>query len=110
MSHDMYAAWATTEIAAQLRKDPSYCFISENEELKNSSTYATREGNRIWPLSDGVIQLNTRNDDTIEMALEFKRLNEGLHGTLTALGQAPAYIDKGYSAIFNCNSGKISRA
>lgn len=86
MSHDTEAAFAASQVARSLSN-------------KEWSVYAGREGNRTWPLADGVIFAeNARNNTNLCLALEYKRPNEGVHGVLTALGQSIAYLDKGYHA------------
>lgn len=97
MSHDLYASWATAELATIFRGDPTNCF-----RTNPSSTYdvfANRESGRHWPIPDGRLSIDV-GSDRFEMALEMKRTNEGLHGVLTAIGQSQAYInpDKGYTA------------
>ncbi len=99
MSHDIEAHWAGAALAAHLVNNPSHCFATPPSAGALSSL-ASREGRNIWPHADGVIELTDTSvtpNKTYPIALEFKRENEGIHGTLTALGQAHAYIHKGYA-------------
>lgn len=95
MSHDLYASWVTTELTRILKEDKEIMFKGLNIDTKNITLYANRESGRVWPLPDGRITMDV-NKKTIEVALELKRTNEGLHGVLTAVGQALAYLKKGY--------------
>ena len=95
MSHDLYASWATAELASKIAADPSLCF-EDPPGTDDISTSATREGSRTWPISDGVLTIETTSRDTFDVAVELKRENEGLHGVLTAIGQSHAYLHKGF--------------
>ena len=101
MSHDLEASFAATELVNLLVGSPDNCFETP-PPVSRLSGNAAREGRHTWPHSDGVIQLvesssSTRGRASIyNIALEFKRPNEGLHGVLTAIGQAHAYLKKGY--------------
>ena len=65
------------------------------------SSFAGREGRTDWPHADGVIEVNNiSNQKKYNLAIEYKRPNEGLHGILTAVGQSHAYLQKGYSGSF----------
>lgn len=100
MSHDLEAAYAAAELATVLAGNPAHCFDQPPPQA-NISAYATKEGRHQWPHADGVIGLAATVGGTIRrynVALEFKRPNEGTHGVLTALGQSHAYIRKGYNA------------
>jgi len=96
MSHDLYAAWATTEIVRNIKENPMLLF-RENVDAAALTAYANRESGRSWPIPDGRISANIQ-DKNIEIAIELKRTNEGLHGILTAIGQSQAYLHKGYSS------------
>lgn len=97
MSHDIEASWAGAEVADAFSATPGLCFASAPSP-SNVSTYAGREGKSSWPHADGLIEITvTGNGGTYNVALEYKRLNEGLHGILTAFGQAHAYLRKGYA-------------
>ncbi len=97
MSHDIHAAWATAQIARDINQDNSSVF--EDADLSGVYAYASREGRNRWPIADGVVSIEHQNSN-YPTALEFKRQNEGLHGVLTALGQAHAYLQKGYTSSF----------
>jgi hypothetical protein len=99
LSHDIEASYAATEVAAQLLATPSHCFANPPPSPRLSG-YAVREGRNEWPHADGVIELGVAaqgGSQDYSIAIEFKRPNEGLHGVLTAIGQAHAYLRKGYA-------------
>jgi hypothetical protein len=97
MSHDLHASLAASEIALVAR-DHSEHFFTRPVAPGSLSCYAVREGRSAWPIPDGVVTLeNAPARKTFNVAIEFKRTNEGLHGTLTALGQAHAYLHKGFA-------------
>lgn len=97
MSHDLYASWATAELAQMFKREPSECFSTSPQSVFD--IFANRESGRVWPIPDGRLSIDISNE-RFEIALEMKRINEGLHGILTSIGQAQAYIhpDKGYTA------------
>ena len=96
MSHDLHAAWATTELSRIFHHSPVLIFPTETIP-ENYDIFSNREPGRRWPIPDGRISASFDNTN-YEIAIEFKRDNEGLHGLLTAIGQAEAYIHKGYSS------------
>ena len=97
MSHDTEAAYASSEVAGLLMNEPNLFFGNYGHGAP-WSVYAGREGGYKWPLADGVILAENTSVEPIKIAFEFKRLNEGVHGILTALGQSLAYLEKGYNA------------
>lgn len=95
-NHNSEAAYASAEIASIMQERQKHFFEGVGEE-NAWSLFAGREGGNEWPLADGVISANNRQDH-LDFAFEFKRANEGVHGILTALGQSYAYLEKGYDA------------
>ncbi len=106
MSHDSEAAFAYSEIANDIQlRAPK--FVGSIGQGGTWSLTAGREGGSIWPRADGIIEATNSKTTKItnynvNMAFEYKRVNEQLHGILTAIGQALAYIDKGYDASVIC--------
>ena len=96
MSHNTEAAYASAEIASLIQTNQGQ-FFNGIGTPGAWSVSAGREGQWRWPLADGVISAvnPTKN---LKIAFEFKRINEGVHGILTALGQSYAYLEKGYDA------------
>ena len=105
-SHNSEAAYASAEIASiiQERQDRFFNGLGVSGAW---SLYAGREGGCRWPLADGVISATNPNK-RVNIAFEFKRINEGVHGILTALGQSYAYLEKGYDASVMCFPGRYS--
>ena len=98
MSHDTEAAYASSEVAGLLKDEPNI-FFGDLGRGNPWSVSAAREGGKRWPLADGVILAeNAAVNQSLKIAFEFKRINEGVHGILTALGQSLAYLNKGYNA------------
>jgi len=95
MSHDLYASWVTTELSSLFKSDPTVVFEGLGIPSSDITAFANRESGRVWPIPDGRISLDVQSQQ-IEVALELKRTNEGLHGVLTAIGQSQAYLKKGY--------------
>jgi hypothetical protein len=97
MAHDVEAAWASAELAYMFGVDPSHCFASVPKGAVTA--FAGREGKALWPHADGVVTVDHSSFGKAgrRIAVEFKRANEGIHGVLTAIGQAHAYLHKGYS-------------
>src|SRR5699024_8577519 len=93
LSHDLLASISSAEIASILTRQPT---LFTSEIINNLSIYASREGKTTWPFADGVIVIEENATDKYKLAVEFKRVNEGIHGILTALGQSQAYLKKGY--------------
>lgn len=96
MSHDLEASYAAAEVASHWLANPNECFEIVPDRA-NLSAWAAREGRNSWPHADGVIELGITGGGNYSVAVEFKRPNEGIHGVLTAIGQAHAYLRKGYA-------------
>ena len=99
MSHDLEASYAGTEAVNHFLRAPADCFGTPPPVARLSGC-AAREGRHAWPHADGVIELvdtSGASPKAYNIALEFKRPNEGLHGVLTAIGQSHAYLSKGYA-------------
>lgn len=97
MGHDIEAAYASSEVADLITRNQNHFFGT----LGTSgawSVFAGREGGHQWPLADGVLSAQNTTASDVNIAFEFKRPNEGVHGILTALGQSYAYLEKGYDA------------
>ena len=97
MSHDVEAAYASSEVAELITLNQAHYFGSMGTRGA-WSVFAGREGGHQWPLADGVLSAQNTSTNDVNIAFEFKRPNEGVHGILTALGQSYAYLEKGYDA------------
>lgn len=105
-SHNTEAAYASAEIASMIQSRQTH-FFNGIGGSGAWSLFAGREGGCQWPLADGVINAQNPNKQ-LNIAFEFKRVNEGVHGILTALGQSYAYLEKGYDASVMCFPGRYS--
>jgi hypothetical protein len=99
--HNEEADFAGSELARMFVADSGLCYSEINvRDRPNFSAFATNEhGNSQWPIADGIISLvkTGTNNGQDDIALEYKRISEGVHGLLTAIGQTLAYLDKGYN-------------
>ena len=99
MSHDLEAGFASSELANIITANP-VPFFGTIGRGGNWNLRAGHESGHTWPLTDGVLlaqnTLSTVRD--YQIAFEYKRPNEGIHGILTALGQCFTYLEKGYDA------------
>lgn len=100
MSHNVEAAYASSEIAEHIQANQAQ-FLSGIGTAGAWNLFAGREGGCQWPLADGIISANNHRSN-LNIAFEYKRINEGVHGILTALGQSYAYLEKGYDASVMC--------
>lgn len=99
-SHNAEADFAGSELARMFAADASLCYEEAGVPNALSASASNEASSSLWPRADGVIVLlEGAGDARRDIALEYKRPNEGVHGLLTAIGQAHAYIDKGYNGV-----------
>ncbi len=95
MNHDVEAAFAASELADIFDKKQKKMFKIYKRPGEWTIT-AGASPDKNWPFPDGRISASNGKKKDVQIALEYKRPNETVHGILTALGQAFAYISKGY--------------
>lgn len=95
MKHDVEAAFAASELADIFDKNQKKLLKIFKRPGKWILT-AGASPDKNWPFPDGMISASNGKKADVQVAIEYKRPNEGVHGVLTALGQAFAYISKGY--------------
>ncbi|WP_312650500.1 hypothetical protein [Aminipila sp.] len=97
MKHDIEATYVASELARELSAEQKKLFkVFRRAGAWTVTTNGTTD--KDWPYADGMILVSNGKGPDVKIALEYKRPNEGLHGILTALGQAFAYLAKGYDA------------
>lgn len=98
MSHNVEADFAASELARLLVAAPNLCY-PDAAPTDLSATASYEPSGAGWPKADGLVSLlETLDGVQRDIALEYKRPHEGIHGLLTAIGQAHGYIHKGYNA------------
>jgi hypothetical protein len=96
MSHDLWANFSTVELASDCLRNPSNWFL--DHPSSDYQSYALKDPSPNWPLADGAVGIEDLQSGVSRyVAVEFKRINEGIHGILTGLGQVQAYIKKGFA-------------
>lgn len=93
----MEADFAASELARMFTADPGLYLQGAlvPNPLNASASYEPTTSR--WPKADGVLTVSDAvGGHASAIALEYKRPNEGIHGLLTAMGQAYAYLHKGY--------------
>ena len=96
--HNAEADFAASEVARMLVADPGLCYDDATLPPMISASASYEPSAAGWPKADGLVSVlegGTTTQHTI--ALEYKRPQEGIHGLLTAIGQAHGYLHKGYS-------------
>jgi hypothetical protein len=94
MDHNTEAQWAAIEIAKCIIIDNNIVF---SQNTATEDVFAVKPPTT-WPRPDALVTATTTNDK-YAIAVEYKRIKEGRHGVLTAMGQALGYIHKGYSGV-----------
>ena len=96
--HNAEADFAASEVARMLVADPSLCFDVATRPVTLSASASYEPSSAGWPKADGLISVLEGGASVQRaIALEYKRTQEGIHGLLTAIGQAHGYLHKGYS-------------
>jgi hypothetical protein len=96
-NHHTEADFAASELARLFADDPSLCYAAGTAPAALSTTASYEASSSGWPLADGVVGLVEPGGAQKFIAVEYKRVQEGVHGLLTAIGQAQAYRHKGYN-------------
>jgi hypothetical protein len=96
--HNAEADFAASELAHLFVNDPSLCYSNSQTPPNISAAAAYEPSSSPWPYADGLVSLlEPGGQRRRAVAIEYKRHQEGIHGLLTALGQANAYLHKGYN-------------
>lgn len=97
-THNAEADFAASELARMFAADPHICYSSGTCPTAISSNASYEPSSSPWPKADALVSLLEPGTGTQrDIAVEYKRQQEGVHGLLTAIGQAHSYIHKGYS-------------
>jgi hypothetical protein len=97
VSHDLWAGLTSVELARDCLSTPSNWFSAAPPWAYQ--TYALKDPKGNWPIADGTIEVEELPHGSSRLvAVEFKRVNEGVHGILTGIGQVQAYLRKGFVA------------
>lgn len=100
MTHNMEADFAASELAWMFSATPAECFNGTRIPLDPSASASYEPSTSPWPKADGMVSVfEPSTNESKSIALEYKRPNEGIHGLLTAMGQAYAYLHKGYHGV-----------
>lgn len=96
-NHNAEADFAASELARMLVADPGFCYEAQTRPASISASASYEPSSAGWPRADGLVSvLEGGTNAHREIALEYKRTQEGIHGLLTAIGQAHGYLHKGY--------------
>lgn len=97
-NHNAEADFAASEIARLFVANPLLCYDAAAVPTSLSASASYESSSAGWPKADGLISvLESGSNAQRDIALEYKRQQEGIHGLLTAIGQGHAYLHKGYS-------------
>jgi hypothetical protein len=99
VTHNAEADFAASELARMFAASPDFCYANAAVPAGLSTTASYEPSATPWPKADGLVLLMEGGGapSLRHVAVEYKRREEGIHGLLTALGQAHAYLHKGYN-------------
>ncbi len=97
-NHNAEADFAASELARMFAFDPSLCYDASTVPATLSASASYEPSSSGWPKADALVTvLESVGGAQRDIAVEYKRQQEGIHGLLTAMGQAHAYLHKGYN-------------
>jgi hypothetical protein len=98
-SHNEEADFAASELARIFVGTPGLCYANGPRPAGLSAAATYEPSSTAWPKADGLVVLleGGPQQEQRHIAVEYKRQQEGIHGLLTGLGQAHAYLHKGYN-------------
>jgi len=97
-NHNAEADFAASELARMFAVNPSICYKGSTLPAGLSTSASYELSSSGWPKADALVSLlESGGGLQHDIAVEYKRQQEGIHGLLTAMGQAHAYLHKGYS-------------
>ncbi len=97
-THNAEADFAASELARMFAVDPGICYSLTTRPSALSTNASYEPSSSPWPKADALVSLLEAGTGVQrDIAVEYKRQQEGVHGLLTAFGQAHSYLHKGYS-------------